>query len=170
MQSRYFVGSLLIAGALGFLVTSSLRSGTLKSIPVAQLRAADTAPQSFVGQRLRMVGFVGDGKVTKVPQQTEQGVVSVQKFSVVEGKNTVMVSFTDALPDTFRAGGPVQVDGIYTAPGVMKAEHVLTKCPSKYESEKKAGLKNDPNKSDVKADSKTAMNSESQAETQGATS
>jgi cytochrome c-type biogenesis protein CcmE len=85
-----------------------------------------------------MVGFVGSQKVVKVPEQTEQGVVAVNKFSVIEGKSTVAVSFSDALPDTFRAGGPVQVDGIYVSPGVMKADHVLTKCPSKYESGNKA--------------------------------
>jgi cytochrome c-type biogenesis protein CcmE len=161
MQSRYFVGSLLIAGALGFLVTSSLRSGTLKSIPVAQLRAADQKPENFVGQRLRMVGFVGPQKVIKVPRQTEQGVVSEHNFSVIEGKSTVKVTYTDALPDTFRAGGPVQVDGVYVSPGVMKADHVLTKCPSKYESEEKAKLK----KLKV-GDQKTARN----ADAQGATS
>lgn len=135
MQRRYFLGSVAIMGALGFLVTSSLKSNTLKSVPVAELRAADTAPQNFVGQRLRMVGFVGPQKVVKTPQQSPHGVVNVHKFSVIEGKSAVMVSYTDALPDTFRAGGPVQVDGVYTAPGVMKADHVLTKCPSKYESE-----------------------------------
>ena len=135
-------------GALGYLVTSSLQSGTLQSVPVAKLRAADSAPQSFVGKRLRMVGFVGPQKVVKTPSQTAEGVVNVHQFSVVEGKSTVAVSYTDALPDTFRAGGPVQVDGIYTAPGVMKADHVLTKCPSKYESGDKAG--------------KTAQNSEKQ--------
>lgn len=134
MQRRYFIGSVAIMGALGFLVASSLQSGTLKSVPVAQLRAADKAPQNFVGQRLRMVGFVGPQKVVKTPQQSAHGVVNVHKFAVIEGKSSVMVSYTDALPDTFRAGGPVQVDGIYVAPGVMKADHVLTKCPSKYES------------------------------------
>ena len=151
MQSRYFVGSVLIMGALGFLVTSSLQNGTLQSIPVAQLRAADTKSGNFVGQRLRMVGFVGPQKVVKVPHQTAQGIVNIHKFSVIEGKNTVAVSYTDALPDTFRAGGPVQVDGIYNAPGQMQADHVLTKCPSKYES-------GDPKA--AKSSEKTAKNME----------
>lgn len=138
MQNRYLVGSLAIVGALGFLVFSSLQGGTLQAIPVAKLRAADGKSQNFVGQRLRMVGFVGIQKVTQTPQQTAQGVVTAHKFAVIEGKETVMVSYTDALPDTFRAGGPVQVDGVYTAPGVMKADHVLTKCPSKYQAEEAA--------------------------------
>ena len=133
MQIKYIAGSALIVGALGFLVFSSLQAGTLKSIPVQDLRAADAKPQSFVGQRLRMVGFVGEKPVTKKPSQTEHGVINTAHFDVVEGKTVVAVTYTDALPDTFRAGGPVQVDGIYVAPGVMKADHVLTKCPSKYQ-------------------------------------
>lgn len=137
MQAKYLVGSLLILGALGFLVTSSLQSGTLKSVRVAQLRAADQKSQSFVGQRLRMVGFVGAQAVKKTPTQTPEGVISVAQFNVVEGKDRVLVSYSDALPDSFRVGGPVQVDGVYTAPGVMKAEHVLTKCPSKYQAGEK---------------------------------
>ncbi len=138
MQSRYLIGSLALFGALGFLVFSSLQGGTLQAIPVAKLRAADGKTQNFVGQRLRMVGFVGAGKMTQTPQQTAQGVVTAHTFAVIEGKESVMVSYTDALPDTFHAGGPVQVDGVYTAPGVMKADHVLTKCPSKYQAEETA--------------------------------
>ena len=133
MQFKYVAGSLLLAGALGFLVVSSLQSGTLKSIPVTDLRAADAKPDNFVGQRLRVVGFVGEKPVQKQPSQTPNGIVNIAHFDVVEGANTVAVSYTDALPDTFRKGGPVQVDGVYVAPGVMKADHVLTKCPSKYQ-------------------------------------
>ena len=133
MQIKYIAGSALIVGALGFLVFSSLQAGTLKSIPVQDLRAADANPTKFVGQRLRMVGFVGQTPVKKTPSQTENGVINTAHFDVVEGKSVVKVAYTDALPDSFRAGGPVQVDGVYVAPGVMKADHVLTKCPSKYQ-------------------------------------
>ena len=134
MQLKYLVGSLLLAGSLGFLVVSSLNASTRKSVPVAQLRAADAKPNSYVGQRLRVVGFVGAAPVKKQPEQTSAGIIHIAHFDVVEGQSKVAVAFTDALPDTFRAGGPVQVDGVYTAPGVMKADHVLTKCPSKYQA------------------------------------
>ena len=148
MQIKYIAGSALIVGALGFLVLSSLRAGTLKSIPVHDLRAADAKPQSsFVGQRLRMVGFVGKTPVTKKPSQTANGVINTAHFDVVEGDSVVKVAYTDALPDSFRTGGPVQVDGIYVSPGVMKADHVLTKCPSKYQAgEAKGAVKQLENK------------------------
>ena len=134
MQTRFFAGGALILTAMGFLVVSSLKNGTSQNVPVAQLRAKDGGGDSFVGRHLRVVGFVGAAPVKFVPRQTPDGVVRESHFQVVEGKTAVAVSYTDALPDSFRAGGPVQIDGTYIAPGVLRAEHVLTKCPSKYKT------------------------------------
>ncbi len=134
MQIRFLAGGAAILGAMGFLVVSSLKSGTTQNVPVTNLRAKDNSTDSFVGRHLRVVGFVGANPVKFVPKQTDDGVVRESHFQVVEGKSIVSVSYTDALPDSFRAGGPVQVDGTYIAPGVLRAEHVLTKCPSKYEA------------------------------------
>jgi cytochrome c-type biogenesis protein CcmE len=53
------------------------------------------------------------------------------------------VEYRDALPDTFHPGGPVQVDGEYFAAGKIRADHVFTKCPSKYEAGEK-GMKSEP--------------------------
>ena len=137
MQIRYVFGSLLLVGALGFLVASSMKSNVLRSIPVADLRSKDGGSETMVGQRLRVVGFVGDQGVTKTQEKGAGGEADVCHFAVVEGSSRVLVAYADTLPDTFRKGGPVQVDGVYTAPGQMRAEHVLTKCPSKYESGEK---------------------------------
>ncbi len=134
MQIRFLAGGAAILAAMGFLVVSSLKAGTSQNVPVADLRAKDSSGDSFVGRHLRVVGFVGAAPVKFVPRQTDGGVVRESHFQVVEGKSTVAVSYTDALPDSFRAGGPVQIDGTYIAPGVLRAEHVLTKCPSKYKA------------------------------------
>jgi len=133
-KNKLVVGSAIIGVAFASLVAGSMRSTTLASMPVTKLRAADQTPKSYVGQRLRVVGFVGKAAVKKIPEQTAGGVVSINHFSVVEHGSVVAVEFRDALPDTFRSGGPVQVDGVYTAPGHMRADRVLTKCPSKYEA------------------------------------
>ena len=109
-----------------------MRSNTLRAMPISQLRSAD---QRYIGQRLRVAGFVGQSAPTVFPIQTADGTVEVHQFQVVDGKSTILVNYRDALPDTFRLGGPVQVDGVYAAPGQMQADHVLTKCPSKYQSE-----------------------------------
>ncbi|HVF09509.1 MAG TPA: cytochrome c maturation protein CcmE [Abditibacteriaceae bacterium] len=131
---RLVVGTAIIGVAFASLIVGSMRSTTLNSLPVAKLRAADKTPHSYVGQRLRVVGFVGKAPVRKVPEQTSAGVVNINHFAVVERNSTLAVEYRDALPDTFRSGGPVQVDGVYAAPGRMRADRVLTKCPSKYEA------------------------------------
>jgi len=133
-NNRLIVGTAIIGVAFVSLVASSMRSTTVTSMPVTKLRAADKTPRSYVGQRLRVMGFVGKAPVKKVPEQTPTGVVNINHFAVVEHGSALAVEFRDALPDTFRSGGPVQVEGVYTAPGHMRAERVLTKCPSKYEA------------------------------------
>jgi len=134
MQIRFLVGGVALVGALGFLMVSSLKSGTMQNVPVGDLRAKDASSESFVGHHLRVVGWVGASPVKYVPRQTNEGLVNESHFQVVDlkSKTSCAVSYTDALPDSFRAGGTVQIDGTYIAPGVLRAEHVLTKCPSKY--------------------------------------
>lgn len=154
MQIRFLVGGAALLGALGFLMVSSLKTGTTQNVPVGDLRAKDTSSQSFVGRHLRVVGFVGAGPVKYVPRQTNEGLVNESHFQVVEGKTTCAVSYTDALPDSFRAGGPVQIDGTYIAPGVLRAEHVLTKCPSKYQAGDKSAK---PMARQAKAQSPTSL-------------
>ena len=132
-KSRFILGPIILVGALVALVTTGMKSNTMRAIPVNELRDADAKPTSFVSQRLRVVGFIGKEPLRKTTLQTAGGTVHVAHFQIEEKGKTLKVEFRDALPDTFRAGGPVQVDGVYVADGVMKADHVLTKCPSKYE-------------------------------------
>jgi len=139
MKQLVGIGIILIAFVV--LVTSSMKSNTMRSVPVSELRAADNSGKSFVGQRLRVVGFVGQAPVSSSSEQTASGTIKVHHFKVEEKNKIVQVEYRDALPDTFRAGGPVQVDGVYSESGVMQADHVFTKCPSKYEAESKARLK-----------------------------
>ncbi|HEX8550433.1 MAG TPA: cytochrome c maturation protein CcmE [Abditibacteriaceae bacterium] len=150
-NARYAVGGAVIFAALGALIVTGMKSATLAAVPVDKVRAADNTEKSYVGQRLRLVGFVAHSPLRRQPIQTPDGTVDVAHFQVEDKGKVVQVAFRDALPDSFRAGGPVQVDGRYIAPGKIEADHVLTKCPSKYEEAKPA-----PGKSDYKTDAKVA--------------
>lgn len=157
---KKWISLAVIIAAFGVLVATSLSSNSMRSIPVHELRKADGGEKSLVGHRLRVVGFVGKTPVKSVDEQTASGVVKAHHFTVVDKNQSIAVTFRDALPDTFKAGGPVQVDGLYSAPGVIEADHVLTKCPSKYEAESNAQMK----KYDTpEAGEKTAPKTEKQA-------
>jgi len=130
---RYIAGITVILIAFGLLVMGSMRSNTLRAMPVDQLLSQKGT--SMVGQRLRLAGYVGNAPVRKTRLKTADGTIEVKHFDVVYHGKTVAVTYQDALPDTFKAGLPVQVEGVYAAAGEMKADQVLTKCPSKYQAE-----------------------------------
>ncbi|NPA80005.1 MAG: cytochrome c maturation protein CcmE [Thermotogae bacterium] len=56
-------------------------------------------------------------------------------FVIEERGKRVKVSYTGAIPDAFAVGTPVVVEGRY-AGGEVEASTLLTKCPSKYESQR----------------------------------
>ena len=144
-DKRFIFGPLILLGAFAFLLVGGMQSSTLRAIPVGELRASQASSQSHIGQRLRVVGFVGKEPVRReVDKSTpEGGAGSTQYFSVHDKDKIIAVEYRDMLPDTFKAGSPVQVDGVYYADGKLRADKVLTKCPSKYQAEEveKAGNK-----------------------------
>ena len=133
-QRRYALGTLLIVGSMGVLLASSMKSSALRAVPVGDICRADQTPASYIGQNVRIVGWVGKEPVRRELVKTGDGPTYVNHFDVVDKNQRVQVSFADVLPDTFRHGSPVQVDGLYNAAGKMEAHRVLTKCPSKYEA------------------------------------
>jgi cytochrome c-type biogenesis protein CcmE len=137
MKHRFVIGSLVIVAAFVSLVANSMNSSTLRAIPVAELSHADARAQSFIGQNIRAVGWVSSEPVRREAVTTSNGTTFVHHFTVVDEDKSkkIRVAYRDALPDTFRPGAPVQVEGLYASTGQMRAEHVLTKCPSKYEAQ-----------------------------------
>lgn len=131
---RYIAGIAVLLIAFGLLVMGSMRSNTLRAMPVDELLTSEEG-QTMVGQRLRIAGYVGTAPVRRETLETPQGTVEVKHFEVVYHGKTVAVAYQDALPETFKEAMPVQVEGLYTAEGEMKADQVLTKCPSKYQAE-----------------------------------
>ena len=67
---RYILGPVIIFGAMLSLITIGTKSNTLRAVPVAELRVADSTAKSMVSQRLRVVGFVGKTPVRKTELRT----------------------------------------------------------------------------------------------------
>jgi cytochrome c-type biogenesis protein CcmE len=134
--AKMMIGTAVLVGAFGFLVAGGMKSNTLRAMPVSELLASpDKTP---IGQRLRVVGFVGQEPVRRVVDGNTEGnggKGSTQYFVVHDEDKKITVEYRDALPETFKAGLPVQVDGVYYAPVKLRADRVLTKCPSKYQAE-----------------------------------
>ena len=60
------------------------------------------------------------------------------KFRLEDQENkatTLWVEYTGAIPDTFKAGAEVIVEGGLRPDGSFQAKTLMTKCPSKYQME-----------------------------------
>lgn len=83
-------------------------------------------------QSARLFGTVKDEGLTRL--DTSLGV----KFQLEDKDNaaqTLWVIFEGAVPDTFKAGAEVIIEGSLERPSLFKAETLMTKCPSKYQKE-----------------------------------
>ena len=117
-----FAVALLVAGIAGAaLVVVALRDNVLFFYSPSDLVSNPVAP----GQAFRIGGLVETGSVVR-----DQGLdVS---FKVTDGKASVPVRYTGALPDLFREGQGVVALGSREADGVFTAREVLAKHDEKY--------------------------------------
>jgi cytochrome c-type biogenesis protein CcmE len=58
---------------------------------------------------------------------------SALEFTIMEGGKSLPVIYRGMVPDTFRAGREIVIEGHLDSGGVFQADTILTKCPSKYE-------------------------------------
>lgn len=140
---RFVVGGLLIVGAIGYLMYTGIRETSLYYLTI----------QEFLPQRqalsdtgVRIAGRVQAGSILWDPRTLELG-FHLGEFE--NGRNAgpfVPVAFTGTKPDMFAEGRDVIVEGKYSG-GVLRADKVLTSCPSKYEAKVEAADKAAPSSS-----------------------
>ncbi len=77
------------------------------------------------GHRFRLGGFVETGSV-------QRGQGTTVRFAVTDGTNALPVTFTGVLPDLFREGQGVVVEGKLDPDGTFDADTVLAKHDETY--------------------------------------
>jgi cytochrome c-type biogenesis protein CcmE len=77
------------------------------------------------GRRLRIGGLVADGSVHRADGKTVT-------FDITDKAHQVLVTYTGALPDLFREGQGVVVEGVRAADGTIVASTVLAKHDERY--------------------------------------
>lgn len=128
-KGMYAAALVLFLGGLGWLVYSGLDEGSVYFLNVGEALAM---PPAKLGQA-RLFGTVaGDGLVSA------SGGLGVN-FKLIDKDDktkTIPVEYTGAVPDTFKPGVEVIVEGgMKPGSGVFKAATLMTKCPSKYQKE-----------------------------------
>jgi cytochrome c-type biogenesis protein CcmE len=83
---------------------------------------------SLIGKSVRVGGRVGKGSV----QKSNEGYC----FKLCEGKESITVVYSGTLPSTFGEGVQAIAEGKLVSSQKLIAKSLVTKCPSKYESQR----------------------------------
>jgi len=124
-NQKFLFGALIVALAVGYLVTTSLQNTAMYYVTIPELRARPAS----VAEIVRVNGKVVNGTIS--PVGTGQGV----RFTMHDDKDvatSMVVSYKGLVPDTFQDNADVVVEGKLNASGEFDAVTLLAKCPSKF--------------------------------------
>ncbi len=118
---KFFLPTLFIVLAVGYLITSSTSQTLIYYYSVEEF-------QSQLN-RLQSRGIRINGKAAGIETQGGES-----RFQVVGEQESLAVVYRGLLPDTFKEGSEVVIEGRWDS-GLQhfRATTVLAKCPSKYE-------------------------------------
>ncbi|TMF77240.1 MAG: cytochrome c maturation protein CcmE [Chloroflexi bacterium] len=122
MVLRWGLPAAVVAACVGYLIYSASGGSTEYYLTVSELRA--NAPAGDV----RVAGVIQDD-VTR----TDGGLHVT--FTENDGTASMPVDYKGTLPDIFKPGITVVVEGTLGDDGVFRARTLLAKCPSRFSTQ-----------------------------------
>jgi cytochrome c-type biogenesis protein CcmE len=119
MSVKWVGLGLVVAACLGYLVFAATRSSAQYYETIAEMR---THPPT---QDVRVIGTVQDDVA-----RSDGGLHL--RFTAAEGGESMPVDYSGTVPDIFRPGIQVVVEGKLQPDGVFHARALEAKCPSRF--------------------------------------
>lgn len=129
IRTKLIVAGVVLATALGYLAFAGVKKGWVYYVEVDQFLAE---LDQHRGQRVRLTGVPAAEGFTANP-----GLLSA-RFTLEGKTQRLAVAYRGAIPDMFKPGAKVVVEGRLDDAGVFQADVLLTKCASKYDDAKPA--------------------------------
>ena len=120
----FIIAGVAIIGAVLYLVIANTGASAQYYMSIRELRACT----SCASRTIRVAGNVQSGSIVR-DEKTQ-----VIQFNIVDGSQTMAVVYSGVVPDIFRSGVQVVVEGRLNSQGVFQARNLLAKCPSKFQS------------------------------------
>ena len=121
---KFIIAIGVIALAIAYLVYGGVRDTMVYYLTVEELK--ERVPGVYE-QKVRVSGNVVAGSIKK-------SLDGNLEFKIADGGDTIDVIYKGIVPDIFKDGVEAVVEGNYTSENVFKADLLLAKCPTKYES------------------------------------
>lgn len=118
---KFIIGAAVVVLALAYLITVGIQSSAMYYLTVEELLVKEKAT---VGQRVRLGGTVAPESVQMVPGST------TLRFQVTDGQRSIPVTYAGIVPDAFRPGGDVIVEGALTPDGTSTRRSCWPSAPA----------------------------------------
>ncbi len=125
-QKKLAVGGVIIVLTLIYVVYAGVRDSMVYYLTPTELLAKGDAAYE---EGVRVSGRVEEGTIK---HDTKSMILT---FKLTDQKHSIPVSYKGIVPDTFKYGVEVVVEGKLAPEKTFEATTLLAKCPSKYESE-----------------------------------
>ena len=124
-KKKFLIGGVIILLAIGYLSFMGFIGSATYYYTVSEIMEQGS---SLYGENIRINGEVAPGSV-----EQESGSL-VLRFTIVdvEGEASLPVVYQGVIPDTFKVGNAVVVEGEINSDGVFRAHTLMPKCPSRY--------------------------------------
>ncbi|MFA7237082.1 MAG: cytochrome c maturation protein CcmE [Phycisphaeraceae bacterium] len=132
MKVKLLIAGLLVGVALTYLAYAGVQKGWVYYLQVDQF----TQDTQYHSQRVRLCGKVGTENVVAQPAQL------TATFSLMGDSSQVPVVYRGVIPDLFKPGCEVVVEGQLDEQGVFQSNVLMTKCASKYSGDHIERLEN----------------------------
>ena len=125
-RKRYkpFIISAVILIVTGYLIYTGLRDTMTFYLTVSEVLAQ---PSDQLTEPLKVGGTVTPGSVQWDPKTLKLS------FKVADETANLTINYTGVVPDSFKPGREVIVEGTYQGNGDFLAVAIMPKCASKYE-------------------------------------
>ena len=123
-HARFVIAGAVLIGSLAYLAFAASRGGFVYHLSVDQFLSS---PQ-YRHQRVRLCGTVDSANFTA------DSAALTAKFVLLGTAARVNVQYDGVIPDLFKPQREVVIEGQLDPNGVFRANVLMTKCASKYQS------------------------------------
>ena len=115
--------SLVVISVISYLIYTGVRDTMTYYLTVSEVLAQPSENQD---QTLRVGGNVSPGSVQWDPKNLRL------LFTIQDEEASIAVDYQGVVPDSFKPGREIIIEGTYTGNGKFKATTIMPKCASKY--------------------------------------
>lgn len=127
-RKKFVIGGIIVGIALGYLGYNAFMGAATYYYEVGELIEQGSL---VYDETVRVNGEVVPGSL----EQESAG--SILRFTIIdlEGEQSLSVVYQGVVPDTFKVGNEVVVEGQLDSDGIFQADTLMPKCASKYVAE-----------------------------------